>query len=347
MGARGSHPHVLCGNPVSTNKNYELPLAPLVPLARLVSEHGFTTAKIGKWHLAPDARPTHPNEAGWRHYAGSPANLRPVDHGESYYGYRKVVNGQWDWKIEYLTTDETEDAIDCVAAGFDLISVSYHSVHIPFQVPPPDLYTGPPPTTDREIARTMLEAMDHELGRLLDVALPAGYTTLVFADNGTDKTIGGQKGHLTPGGVNVPLWAIGPGVTHGIDRDLVDVADVYATVTDLMGITRDAPAVQGPDSVSFLDRLTGSGGPTRSMIFTDRWMPNGKDPRDGLPPGKPWRRCLRSNGWSLMIDDQGDEGVHFFHYAEDLREEEDLLPAGMDPPARDAYLLLREMLGRL
>ena len=336
QGAYASHPDVLCGNPVNPNGQYELPLAPLVPFAGLVSEAGLTTAKVGKWHLCPDARPTHPNEGGWRYYTGNLENLR-ASSGESYYGFRKVTQGQWSWVDGYLTTDETEDGIACLRAGFDLVSVSYHSVHVPFHVPPPGLYSGPPPGTDEEKGRAMLMALDHELGRLLQVAIGSGYTVLVMSDNGTDDDIGGEKGHVTPGGVNVPLWALGPGVVPGVDVELAHAVDLYATICDLLGVPRTLPARQGPHSRSLAQRLAGSTTPTRAFVFTDRWAPNGNDPRDGLPSGNKWRRAIRRDGWSLVVDDKDDEGVRLYRYADDLREEEDLIPGGLDSRTRKVY----------
>ena len=346
QGAYASHPDVLCGTPVNPNGQYELPLAPLESLAQLVSRSQLTTAKIGKWHLCPDARATHPNESGWRYYAGNLENLR-ASSGESYYGYRKVTQGQWSWVDGYLTTDETDDGIACLQAGFDLVSVSYHSVHVPFHVPPPGLYSGPPPFTDEEKGRAMLMALDQELGRLIDVARTSGYTVFVLSDNGTDDDIGGEKGQVTPGGVNVPMWALGPGVVPGVDGELAHVADLYATVCDLLGVARTLPERQGPDSSSLAGRLQGSSTPTRTLVYTDRWMPNGNDPRDGLPSGNKWRRALRVDGWSLVVDDKDDEGVHLYRYTDDLREEEDLIPSGLDPLTRLVYRSLWSKLLRL
>lgn len=345
QGAYSSHRDVLCGTPVNANGQYELPLGPLQSLGQLLVDAGRTTAKVGKWHLCPDARPTHPNEAGWRYYAGNLENLRP-SLGESYYGFRKVVQGQWGWVDKYLTTDETDDGVASVRAGFDLVSVSYHAIHTPFQLPPPDLYSGPPPTNNADLARAMLVALDKELGRLVEAALGAGYTVLVFSDNGTPEQIGGEKGHVTRGGVNVPMWAIGPGVAPGLDGGLVHSADLYATVCDLLGVPRPLPRLQGPDSRSFAARLGGATTPTRAFVYSDRWQPNGNDPRDGLPGSNVWRRGLRFGGWSLLVEDKDHPGLRFFDRVNDPREEVDLVPLGLGPAQRAALRELLQVLTR-
>ena len=342
LGALGSHPLVLCGHTVKPNLDYELPLGPLIPLPRLATEHGRTTAKIGKWHLAPNDRPEHPNQFGWQTYAGAFANLNLANPGD-FFAYQKIVDGERIWHDVYVTTDETNDAIRCVEERVDLISVSYHAIHNPYHVPPPELYDGPPPTSDFEMAQAMLQALDLELGRLLDAALAADYTVFVLSDNGTSTKIGGGKGHLVPGGVIVPMWVVGPGVVPGTDDEWVDIVDLYATVADVMGIPRDRPAEQGPDSISFAPRLYGSPGATREAVYSEFWLPNGKDPRQ-LGPKQTWYQSLRTREWALISNDKNDLGLRFHDRILDPREEHDLLERGMDAAARDAMERLLTML---
>ena len=69
-GARSSHPSLLLGGIVKRDGDYSMPLQPLEPLARIVADAGFSTVKLGKWHLAPNDDYLHPNRAGWQQYAG-------------------------------------------------------------------------------------------------------------------------------------------------------------------------------------------------------------------------------------------------------------------------------------
>ena len=336
MGAFGSHPWVLCGGTIKTNLSYELPLLPLTPLPRLVSNHGRTTAKIGKWHLAPLNRPEHPHLLGWDIYSGAFSNMGAANVGD-YFLYQKILGGERFWSDVYLTTDETNDALRCVELGVDLISVSYHAIHTPFHIPPPEVYQGPPPTNKLERAQAMLQALDLELGRLLDGALQASYTIFVFSDNGTSTELRGGKGHLVPGGVIVPMWVIGPGVMPGTDDDWVDIVDLYATVTEVMGVPRDLPVLEGPDSISFAQRVYGVGAPTRTAVYSEFWKPNGKDPRHELGASVNWGRSMRTHEWSLVDHTHThDDAMHFYHRAVDPSEKVDLVEHGMGSIARTA-----------
>ena len=96
--------------------------------------------------------------------------------------------------------------------------VAYNAPHDPFQLPPADLYTvdttgGHPTSNPRPIYKAMVEALDTEIGRLLEGIPPAvlARTTIVFfGDNGTPSGViappgvqGQAKGTVYDGGVNV------------------------------------------------------------------------------------------------------------------------------------------------
>jgi arylsulfatase A-like enzyme len=340
MGAYGSHPDVLIGQVVSMLGPYELPQGPLVPLAEAAARAGRTTAKVGKWHLAPVTRVQHPHELGWQHYSGSPGNL----HGDGigYERYVKVTNGVVGLGTTYITTDETNDAIALVMGGVDLVSVSYHAPHAPWHEPPAHLHTIAPITSDYDRARAMLQAADRELGRLLAVALPRGYTVIVYTDNGTAAPLGGGKGTVYDSGVRVPCFAIGPGVVSGVDATPCGAVDLYATVLELLGVTVAGPTF-GPHSRSMVPLLAGhSDG--RRWAYAERFGPNGSDPRT---TSTVWSRAARGERYKL-VRDQGLPGDRLFDLWVDPNEQFDLIAAGgLAPGAAGALVLFRDVLARM
>ena len=342
LGAYGSHPDVLLGNIMKGEDGYSMPLEPLEPLAKVVSDAGLSTVKIGKWHLAPDADLLHPNRAGWQHYAGCMNNCGPQPEG--YYNFRKVIDGSVTQVTDiYLTTDETDDAISVVKAGVNLVSVSYHAIHTPFHVPPPELYSGPPPQTEDEKARAALQALDKELGRLVGVALAQGYVIVVFSDNGTATTLGGSKGSVWETGVKMPCFVIGPGIVRGSQSALVGVEDIYATVLDLFSIPGAGDITRGPHSISFLPLLWGMPRTDgRRWNYSESWHPNGKDPR-WLPPKKTWRRGIRTLRYKL-VRDQDVDGDRFYDLWNDPREQHDLVVGGLASNLRGIYIALARVL---
>ena len=315
-----------------------------VTLAKILKEAGYDTAVTGKWHLCPDADRTHPNRAGFARYAGVIGNPSGGSGGDNYFNFPKVVDGEETrTRQRYLTTDETDDALAFVRAGHDLVWLSYHAVHKPFHQPPGDVFSaGEPLRTDHDHVRAMLGALDRELGRLLGVALAEGYTVLVVSDNGSPEEVGGGKGQLSPAGVIVPAWAIGPGVTPGVDDAPIDWVDLYATIAALLDVPREG-ADEGPDSISFAHRLRGEEGPGRRYLYADRWKPNGKDPRE-LPEDKLWARALRDERWTLLVD-EGAAGRRLYDRQEDPNETRDLLTGELTDEAAAALARMLAELG--
>ncbi len=102
----------------------------------------------------------------------------------------------------------------------------------------------------------MVEALDTEIGRLLAEHPEA--VVIFLSDNGTTSKLGGEKGEVSEGGINVPLIVRGPGVQRGVISDaLVSVVDLYATVCELRGVALPSEA---EDSVSFAGVLRGEPG---------------------------------------------------------------------------------------
>lgn len=189
-----------------------------------------------------------------------------------------------------------------------MLSVGYSAIHTPLQQPPVSLLpAGSTPTgayscstgnvpEQRELTNQMLEALDHEVGRLLVEAglaqrkpdgtldyRPENTNTVVvvMADNGTYAPSvkapfnpARAKGFPYQTGAWVPLIVAGPMVKQP-DRDvehMVNSTDLYSLFGELAGIDvgQAVPAARGLDAKPVLPYLTDPGhGSIRSTNYTE------------------------------------------------------------------------------
>lgn len=208
------------------------------------SELDYSMAAIGKWHIAGnDGNLDHPAEHGLDHYEGVYSS--GVD---DYYDWTKVINGASESVNEYATTHFTDAAIDWVAEQQQpwFLWLAHIAPHGPFHVPPEGLYTTEA-TSNRTRYFAMVEAMDHEIGRLLnsmDEATRENTIILFVGDNGTPNGIntfypgGHNKGSIYEGGLRVPLIASGKNVNRigEEENSLVQATDLYATILELLDL---------------------------------------------------------------------------------------------------------------
>lgn len=269
-----------------------LPLAEfIVPEVLDLAGSGYAHAAIGKWHMGNGevGGPLAPNLAGFSHFAGSETNL------SDYYNWTKVVDGVQSVSSNYATTETVDDALAWINAQTTpwYCYVAFHAPHTPFHAPPSNLHSVDLTTpSDRLYFKAMVEALDTEIGRLLDT-LPSAVlddTMVIFVgDNGTkqsitvapfDRTHG--KGTLYEGGVNVPLIVSGPQVSQpGEVRGLVTTADLFDTVLNLAGLgPGEVPPGAGEDSTSITPYFANPALPSlRSSVYAEMFRPNGPNLR--------------------------------------------------------------------
>jgi len=245
----------------------------------------YKTAVVGKWHLDgnnPDL--SHPIDSGADYYAGTITGTL-----SDYYEWELTENGASSVSSEYHTTKITDLAIDWLNEQNEqdtpwFMWLAYVAPHSPFHLPPNDLHsrdhlTGTDINTNkREYYLAAIEAMDSEIGRLLD-SLPEDErdnTLIIYiGDNGTpagviDTSVYNRthsKGSLFEGGIRVPMVVSGKGVTRQNVREsaLVNTSDFYATISHFIGST----VTQLNDSYSFLDLLSESGNGLRNYNYSE------------------------------------------------------------------------------
>ena len=250
----------------------------------LTEQSDYQSAVFGKWHIAggnPDAN--HPASVGVPYYAGNIAGVL-----DDYFAWPLITNGVVGESDVYHTTAVTDLALDWIAEQTQpwFVWLAYVAPHSPFHLPPENLHNRSLPGTPAHIRNNTrdyflaaIEAMDTELGRLLD-SLPPGVredTLVVFVgDNGSpgravDTAVFARaraKGTLYEGGIRVPLIASGAGVERRGEREaaLINTVDFFPTVTELLGIN-PPPNVDGQSFYSLLNGVDNSGASDEERDF--------------------------------------------------------------------------------
>ncbi len=300
-------------------------------IADAFSNGGYATACIGKWHLSDDNNggDLNPNLMGFDHYSGSIGGGLP-----SYDQWPKVVNGQAEIATTYATRDNVNDAVDWIAGQESnpwFLWLAFNAPHVPYHLPPDDLHgyenlSGDPQDIEdrpKVYFNAMIEAMDSEIGRLLDSIdsdVLANTTVVFVGDNGTEESVSsqlvrGSKALLWEGGVHVPCIVWGPSVAAGLDQThpaLIHFTDVFKTVLDVAGLDVDAVTPQGAatDSVSFAAYLSDPSLESfHNYQFTERFV----DPARVLD-GK----AIGNYEYKLIRYDSGTE--EFFHRLDEFTD---------------------------
>lgn len=309
--------HIITEDPGST---WSLPTATALP------NYIDSFSVIGKWHLGVTSNEaTHPLDSGAEYAWGSNFNLGIPANGGSYWNFDGHVvdgfyeNGQPVGWTGYLTEVEGARAVQRIDAGDDLIWLSFHAIHKPYEAPPPHLHSfgDLSGADDHTLALAMLEAMDHVTGRVASYALARGITVVVTSDNGTSKAIGGDKGEMSEDSLRTFLYVIGPGITANESQSLVGAVDLFPTLTELVTGT----SATTNDSYSFAGEVLGGAASLRPWLFVGRFMDN------GAPPATvDWERAMRGARYkAVWMESAVASPTEFYDLLRDPGEDTNLL----------------------
>ena len=321
---------------------------------------GYDKAAFGKWHLA-DVRngwQDHPNLVGFDHFSGL---IRCCP--ESYFAWVHLENGEFSTRSGYAVTDKVDEAIGWLGDPSErdapwFLWLAFNSPHTPIHMPPRDLLqsdfsdfgVADSEQQDPRFFDAMMEAMDTEIGRLLDHIGPEvleNTYVLFMGDNGTgDNAVrapfrpGYAKGSLYNGGIHVPFMIAGPGVASGAVSDaLVNSADLFATLLELAGIDSAEAVPEGitVDSVSLVPYLSDPGRESiRQWVYADSFTTDA-----GLESGG---YTMRNQRYKLLVDG----GVeHFFDLQADPYEHNDLMAGELSEEEQAQLDALRAQLDAL
>jgi len=312
-----------------------------VSIQRFLAENAavdYATAVIGKWHLADQSNGflENPTMMGIDHYAGLLAGTH-----DDYSSWSRTENGVTEVVNGYSTTLFTDDAIAWVTQQQQpwFLWLAYTAPHEPFHLPPeglhqhPELSGGPGHIrrNPQPYYLAMMEALDHEMGRLID-ALPADErqnTVMMFlGDNGTPRRViqapyeaNQAKASIFEGGVHVPLVVAGAGVSRQGEREaaLINTTDFFATIAELAGV----PIVAYEDSISFTHLLSQPAPHNRSVAYSEFFGSNKQADRHG------W--TIRDHRFKLIKLENGNR--LFYDLLADPAEQTNLLRSEMDETA--------------
>jgi arylsulfatase A-like enzyme len=254
-----------------------LPLSEIT-IANILSDAGYATGQIGKWHLGA-APQFHPLKRGFKEQFGF------LGGGHDYFkaetdnpNAREYLipierNGKPVVETEYLTDAFSREACSFVRRHDKdpfFLYLAYNSPHTPLQAPKE--YLERVSNIEDPIRRSyaaMICAMDDGIGRLaatLEV-LKLENDTLIFflSDNGGPTSVThadnhpfrGAKGEVYDGGIHVPFvmkWKgqLPAGETYG--NPIISL-DIFATAAAVAGAK--LPADRPIDGVNLLPHITG------------------------------------------------------------------------------------------
>lgn len=302
---------------VGSNPNSDPEFADLSPAEFILPEAfrarpalNYMLAHIGKWHVSRGA--IDPNQQGWPYFAGGDP-WRPGN--PSYFSWAKHVNATVTTSTTYVTTDQVNEALGVIGRARRqhrpyFVEIAFNAPHSPFHKPPNDLHSRDslpryqPGLNPRPYFEAMAEALDTEIGRLLQGVDLATTTVIFVGDNGTTNEViappypqNKAKGTPYEGGIRVPLLVAGAGVANPgrVVSKLVNTVDLYPTILQLAGIdpTAVVPAGTRIDGVSLLPYVRGVLHPSpRAWAYTEMF----------------WRatRAIRNARYKLIERDDSD-----------------------------------------
>lgn len=340
------------GNPTA---NSTLPESELtLPEIFKAQSSPYGLASFGKWHLGGGN--TGPSTiGGWDYFKGI-LNGGVQDYSswqktEVIGGVATVTNNF----TTYTTTDQVNEAVSWISTQNTaskpwLCWLALNAPHTPFHEPPAGLapaggYTNPSDVSNTGLYRRMLEAMDTEIGRLLQSVDLNKTNVILIGDNGSPAQVaqapfgsGHAKDDLYQGGVHVPLVISGPDVTvaPGATTDkLAHCVDLFSTMLQLCGIDPAAAtsAVDAIDSKTLVPILKGTDSLDRCVVVEKFGDGNGEGRAlisDDYPDYK-----LIIFGERLSTTDT--PSLEFYNITNDINEQAPLSIAGLTGTALAAY----------
>lgn len=309
-----------------------------LPEAFAAASSPFQLASFGKWHLGGNAT-GYSTLGGWPHFVG-------ITGGgvADYYDWPKNTNGTTvNNTVTYTTSDQVNEAKSFIdtqetAGNPWFVWMGFNAPHTPFHEPPANLLQGGTGANNRSLYEKALEALDSEIGRLLESVDLAKTTVILVGDNGTPGQVvqapygnGHAKDDLYEGGIHVPFVVRGPSVKlpAGSTSDrFVHVADLFPTILEIAGVSDPGTGVDG---TSILPILEGNDSTQRTVVTELIGANSGRSIRSEAYPE-----------FKLIIfgdpnSTSDDPTFEFYNLSNDENEQSPLSIPGLTGVALDAY----------
>ena len=256
-----------------------------VTLPQVLSEAGYRTGIVGKWHLGA-APKFHPLRRGFQEQfgfiGGGHDYFRANGPGEkTEYLIPFERDGKPVEEKEYLTDALSREAVSFVernAARPFFLYLAYNAPHTPQQVSDKylDRFRGIQ-DEKRRLYAAMISAADDGVGRLTaalrDLKLESDTLVFFLSDNGGPTAVNGSsnaplrgaKGQVYEGGIRVPFIARWPGRLPAgkLFQQPVSSLDIFPTAAALAGAKPPAAL----DGVNILPAVMGKAAPPHERLF--------------------------------------------------------------------------------
>jgi len=255
-------------------------------IAERLSEAGYATAHIGKWHLSYVVRNSEsgPLESDLRpDKQGFDLNIGGCYRGgpPTYFAPYKIPTLPEQEEGEYLPERLADEAIKFIEQNREkrfYLNWWPYSVHYPIEAKK-DLISKyeerKGPGIKDPVYAAMIEGMDTEIGRFLKALDKAGLrenTLVLFKSdnggyNGDNRPLRGFKGMLYEGGIRIPWIVRWPGKVEANStcRTPVISTDCFPTFLEVVGL--DPASDQPVDGESILPLLEQSGDWHRKALY--------------------------------------------------------------------------------
>ena len=313
----------------------------------------IATANIGKWHLQqamPVSNLKFPNIMGYDHFEGP-----FIGQLSSFTNWTKYINGVATNVTNYATSENVNNAVAWLKNQNKkpfFLWLAFNAPHEPLHLPPADLhhYKNLSGTVQdiranpKSYFKAMIQALDHEIGRLFDSLQVMGKldnTDIIFiGDNGnTQKTdqstdTARAKGTVYQNGIHVPFMIAGPSVKNPgqITDALVNTTDIFASVFELFGFTNWSSLIDPKkpvDSKSILPFIREESNQIRPWSFSEIFK---------LTPDASEAKSIRNPDFKLIKFNSGKE--EFYNLKTDPEEKVNLLESNMTTEEITQYYYL-------
>ncbi len=321
-----------------------------IPKLLEIYNPNLSKADIGKWHLHlpnPPSRLTYPNLMGYDHFEGPFIGQLP-----SFTNWTKYTNGVSSIVTNYATSENVNNAVTWIKSLNSnpfFLWLAFNAPHEPLHLPPAGLHTytslsGTQVSINQNpktYFKAMIQAMDHEMGRLFDslqVLNKFDSTDIIFiGDNGsTARTAqttdtSHAKGTIYEYGVNVPMIISGPSVSNPgrVSDALVNTVDIFATVLELFGNNSWQNQINSNvdiDSRSMMPIILNQSNQIRNWSFSEIFKLT-TDSSDG--------KAIKNSDYKLIRFDYGRE--EFYHITLDPAESDNLLNRTLNAIEQNNY----------
>ncbi|MEM7473845.1 MAG: arylsulfatase [Planctomycetota bacterium] len=219
-------------------------------VAEALSDAGYFTAILGKWHCGEWLKEHLPMAQGFQHQYGHYG--WGIDYNDFVIAHNApAIFHVYDWHRNQKPIKEKGYTTDLIAAEFERVIADQDSDRPFFIYVPFNAVHGPinivPRHTDRFTAReAALKCYDEAVGRILKSIEANGFSenTLVFCtnDNGglteeSNRPFRGTKNTTFEGGVRVPTILRWPGMTQAGSKNdgMMHITDCFSTFAELSG----------------------------------------------------------------------------------------------------------------